>query len=82
MRYFEIFCHYHHCIETFCSGVAPDYSINLQTVIIPESVSVIEQYAFLTCENLTINCEAKGKPDGWNVNWNHANCPVVWGYVD
>ena len=52
----------------------------LNEIIIPESVTMIEDYAFLGCDNLTICCEITAKPSGWDDKRNYSNCPVVWGY--
>ena len=30
--------------------------------------------------SLTIYCEPKSKPSGWDSNWNSSNCPVVWNF--
>lgn len=52
--------------------------VNLTKINIPESVTTIERGAFYTsCCPLTIYCEAKRMPSGWNSSW-YFNCPVVW----
>lgn len=53
---------------------------NITKVIIPSSVKSISGNVFGNCENLTIYCEDKYKPYGWDPDWNPDNCPVVWGY--
>ena len=50
---------------------------DLTSVKIPESVTEIDELAFRNCSVLTIYCEAKSKPEGWEENWNEG-CPVVW----
>lgn len=55
-----------------CSG--------LKTVIIPNSVSYIGYKVFAKCFNLKIYCEAKSRPEGWDLTWNSGKRPVVWGY--
>lgn len=50
----------------------------VKSVIICGSVDKIERNAFLACNNLTIYCEAKTKPNGWDSNWNPSECPVYW----
>lgn len=50
----------------------------LKNVIICGSVDKIERNAFLACKNLTIYCEAKTQPIGWDRNWNPSKCPVYW----
>ena len=52
----------------------------LEKIIIPKSVTTIEKWAFENCKALTICCEAEEKPDGWEKEWNHSNCPVEWGW--
>ena len=53
-------------------------AVNLNSVTIPESVSYIGAYAFMSCPFLTISCEVSEKPVGWDENWNFTACPVVW----
>lgn len=57
----------------------------LKNILIPESVEKIGQLAFSRCFNLTIYCEAKEKPEGFNDTWNYEDVykeyiDVVWGY--
>ncbi|MBO7145893.1 MAG: leucine-rich repeat protein [Salinivirgaceae bacterium] len=49
----------------------------LTTVIIPNSVVNIGSAVF-DCYNASIYCEAESLPEGWEVDWNPNNCPVVW----
>ncbi|MBQ7761404.1 MAG: leucine-rich repeat protein [Clostridia bacterium] len=51
---------------------------NLASIEIPSSVTTIGEYAFYKCLNLTIYCEAKSKPSGWDIDWNCSYCTVVW----
>ena len=53
---------------------------SLESIVIPDSVTFIGEFAFFGCSKLTINCEAKSKPSGWNSDWNYSKRPVVWGY--
>jgi hypothetical protein len=61
---------------------------NLKSIIIPDSVVAINLWAFAGCNNVTIYCEAKKKPAGWDKDWNvyeggglfKKHCKVVWGY--
>ncbi|MBQ9118220.1 MAG: hypothetical protein IJY11_03350 [Clostridia bacterium] len=46
-------------------------------IVIPDSVTSINKYAFGECDNLTIYCEATSKPIGWDSDWNY-NCPTYW----
>ena len=55
---------------------------DLASVVIPDSVTTIGEYAFCGCHNLTIYCETKSKPSGWDSDWNYSNRPVVWGYKE
>ena len=62
--------------------------VSLERVIIPSSVTSIGGNAFWDSTNLTIYCEAKSKPEGWDSAWNRYNddkiywayLEVVWGY--
>lgn len=53
---------------------------HIKKIIIPDSVTVIEKYAFSGCRELTIYCEAESQPAGWSSDWNFGKRPVVWGY--
>ena len=53
---------------------------NVKTIVIPNSVTSIGDFAFSRCPNLTIYCEAESEPSGWSSYWNDNNRPVVWGY--
>ena len=52
----------------------------LESITIPASVTEIGDGAFARCDSLTIYCEAKEKPEGWDENWNPHKRPVVWDY--
>lgn len=51
---------------------------SLKSVIIPQSVINIDLDAFKGCDSLTIYCEVSSRPEGWDVDWNPNNRPVVW----
>lgn len=51
---------------------------SLTSIIIPIGVTFIGAEAFNNCHNLTIICEAPSQPEGWDVNWNYDNRPVIW----
>ncbi len=55
---------------------------SLTSIVIPSSVTSINYDSFTGCSNLTIYCEAESQPSGWSSQWNHSNCPVIWGYVE
>lgn len=61
---------------------------SLFELIIPDSVAVIERYAFYECDYLTLLCVAQQKPSGWEMNWDSTSTQsdtfyrVVWGYVE
>lgn len=42
---------------------------SLTSVVIPSSITSIEEYVFCGCSSLTIYCEASSKPSGWNQYW-------------
>ena len=56
---------------------------SLTSIVIPDSVTMIESNAFEDCINLIIYCETISQPSGWASYWNYCNrdygdCPVVW----
>ncbi len=52
----------------------------LTSVYIPDTVTRIEQEAFLDCPNLTrIECGASEKPKGWSDTWVPEGVEIVWG---
>ena len=51
---------------------------NITSITIPDSVTSIGEMAFYDCTSLTIYCEAKSMPKGWDSDWNPDNRPVVW----
>ncbi len=66
-------------ISTICNQ-AFHLCSSIKSIYIPKNVTTIGGYVFGFCTSLTIFCEAKEKPEGWNINWNPSNCPVIWGY--
>lgn len=59
---------------------------SLESVTIPENVNKMGANVFLGCENITVCCEAKEKPDGWDKNWDvyrtglfKKRVKVIWG---
>lgn len=62
------------------SSLALERCHHIKKIIIPDSVTVIEKYAFAGCGELTIYCEAESQPAGWSSYWNPDNRPVFWGY--
>ena len=55
---------------------------NLTSITIPTSVTQIESSAMPGGKSLTIYCDLKAAPRGWNSDWNPYKRPVVWGNVD
>ena len=53
---------------------------DLKSLIIPKSVTDIDDYGIHNCTNLTINCCAASKPSGWLENWSYNVADVVWDY--
>ena len=55
---------------------------SLVSINIPEGVTEIGYYAFEHCKSLTIYCNGKQIPGGWDEHWNgndvSGRCPVVW----
>lgn len=58
------------------------YASELRSLVIPSSVTIVEDHITYSCDNLTVYCEAESQPSTWNASWNVANRPVVWGYTD
>lgn len=54
----------------------------LLDVYIPLSVTTVGYYAFSSCMQVRIYCEATSIPSGWNSSWNPNGRPVVWGYYN
>ncbi len=52
----------------------------IKTLIIPSTVTSIEENAFLGCSKLTIKTSHTSKPSGWNNNFNPDGRPVEYGY--
>lgn len=50
---------------------------SLNSIFIPISVTKMNSYVF--SGNMTINCEAESKPDGWDTNWIGSYNNVNWG---
>lgn len=59
---------------------------SLTSIVIPDSVTSIEDGAFENCILLVIYCETNFEPSGWHQNWNCSHRPVYWAgqwsYVD
>ncbi len=51
---------------------------SLMEIVIPNSVISIGRKVFEGCNNLTIYCESESQPEGWDIDWNSSNRPVVW----
>ena len=51
---------------------------SLTSVVIPDSVTMIEYWAFRYCSSLTIYGEAASMPTGWHFIWSNFNRPVYW----
>ena len=51
---------------------------SVPSIVIPDSVTSVGDEAFAYSASLTIYCEAKSKPSGWNSKWNYLSGPVVW----
>ncbi|MBD5085874.1 MAG: leucine-rich repeat domain-containing protein [Clostridiales bacterium] len=56
------------------------YCSSLESVFIPKSVTSIDAFAFISCNNLKIYCEAESQPSGWDEDWNDEGFSVEWGY--
>ena len=53
----------------------------LKNVCIPIPTATVGSNVFGECPNAKIFCRRKGRPDGWQSDWNSYGCPVEWGYI-
>ena len=69
---------------TNISNQAFTYCRKLREIVIPYRVTWVESDIFYGCTKLTVYCEAKSEPIGWNDNWKDIGyreyVKVVWGY--
>jgi hypothetical protein len=65
---------------TFLGTQAFAHCSSLAQIFIPNSVTTIGNSAFGNCDILTIYAEVLTRPNGWHVDWNPDNRPVVWGH--
>jgi len=64
-------------------GQRPFYSAaSLDTIVIPQSVTVIEADVFLWSSLTVINVRAASILVGWGSDWNWTSIPVVLDYTD
>ncbi len=54
---------------------------SLISAVIPEGVTAIGDRAFDASSRLTVYCQARSEPSGWEVYWKGSGCPVVWGCI-
>ncbi|MBR5168435.1 MAG: leucine-rich repeat protein, partial [Salinivirgaceae bacterium] len=54
----------------------------LTSVTIPNSVTLIGYHVFYGCDNVTLNCEHKAKPNGWDDYWSPSGATVIWQELD
>ena len=66
-------------LERICSH-AFDRCGALKSIIIPESVTVIEENAFTDSPNTNVYCEVSEKPDTWSDGFASAETYVTWNY--
>ena len=52
---------------------------DLQSIYLPQTVTVIESSAFFGTPQLVINCEAESKPTGWDEQWCYSERAVQRG---
>ena len=59
------------------------YAWNLLSIIIPESVHTINQFAFmLNHQDFIIYAKISEEPSSWDLNWKTYDTQVVWSYED
>ena len=51
---------------------------SLEKIIIPKTVTHIDNYAFWECEKAVIYCEAHSKGDYWLNDWNYNKNTIIW----
>jgi len=65
------------------------FCVNLESIIIPESVAYLGESVFTLCRKLTIYCAVSERPAGWNEYFNMLGIiidvenhfiDVIWGY--
>ncbi len=55
---------------------------NLISIVIPESVTVVGDYAFAYSGLTSIKCGAASQPAGWGSDWKtYCSAEVTWGYT-
>lgn len=59
-------------------GTYAFFNNGLEEIYIPNSVSIIEGYAFYTYNNTSIYAEAIAKPSTWHQYWTESSNMVVW----
>ncbi len=52
--------------------------VSLTSIKVPSCVKTVYKDSFEGCICITIYCEAKSEPLGWESNWNHLNVPVFF----
>jgi len=65
---------------TYISSYAFFEKNQLTSIYIPESVEVVEEWAFSICDSLVINVYHEARPETWYEGWNPDNITVVWNY--
>ncbi|MCX4363192.1 MAG: leucine-rich repeat protein [Clostridia bacterium] len=53
----------------------------IKTLVIPSTVTTVEENAFKGCTNLTVKTPHASKPSGWNNNFNPDNRPIEYGHI-
>ena len=65
-------------------NAAFDDNDNLQSIYVPSSVTIVEDYAMYLYNVTKVYCEASSKPSGWSNSWNirhSSNIEIIWGYT-
>lgn len=66
-------------LNRICNNAFEDCS-SFTSIVIPNSVTSIGNFAFTGCFSCTIYCEATSHPDGWHFLV-FPSRPVVWGHI-
>lgn len=66
---------------TFIDSGAFASCTSLKSIVIPSTVTEMGLNVFIDCSDITIDCEASEKPNGWNDEWCEEGYTVNWSYV-
>lgn len=63
-----------------------DGRLSMESIVLPSTMAYIGEWAFRSCNTLTIYSRAASKPNSFGDDWNKKDvsyyCPVLWNYFD